>query len=131
MTLLPSPFMQSLIDLAVVAGAEIMAIYATDFSAKAKGDLTPVTEADEAAEKIILAGLARIGGSVPVISEEAASAGKIPEVAEQVLPRRSARRHQGIHFQERRIHRQHRPRRAWRSGGGRRLCAGPQAHLLG
>jgi 3'(2'),5'-bisphosphate nucleotidase len=79
----PTPFMQSLIDLAVVAGAEIMAIYATDFSAKAKGDLTPVTEADEAAEKIILAGLARIGGSVPVISEEAASAGKIPEVSEK------------------------------------------------
>lgn len=83
MTTLPSPFMQSLIDLAVMAGAEIMAIYATDFSAKAKGDLTPVTEADEAAEKIILSGLAKIGGSVPVISEEAASAGKIPEVADK------------------------------------------------
>lgn len=80
---LPSPFMQSLIDLAVVAGAEIMAIYTTDFSAKAKSDLTPVTEADEAAEKIILAGLAKIGGKVPVISEEAASAGRIPEVAER------------------------------------------------
>ena len=79
----PSPFMQSLIDLAVLAGAEIMAIYATDFSAKAKGDLTPVTEADEAAEKIILAGLAKIGPAVPVISEEAASAGKIPDVSER------------------------------------------------
>ena len=79
----PTPFMQSLIDLAVLAGAEIMAIYATDFSAKAKGDLTPVTEADEAAEKIILAGLAKIGPAIPVISEEAASAGKIPEVAER------------------------------------------------
>ena len=79
----PTPFMQSLIDLAVLAGAEIMAIYATDFSAKAKGDLTPVTEADEAAEKIILAGLAKIGGGLPVISEEAASAGRIPEVAER------------------------------------------------
>lgn len=83
MTLAPSAFMQSLIDLAVMAGSEIMAIYATDFSAKAKGDLTPVTEADEAAEKIILDGLARIGASVPVISEEAASAGRIPEVSEK------------------------------------------------
>jgi 3'(2'), 5'-bisphosphate nucleotidase len=79
----PSPFMQSLIDLAILAGAEIMAIYATDFSAKAKGDLTPVTEADEAAEKIILAGLTKIGPTVPVISEEAASAGRIPEVSER------------------------------------------------
>ena len=79
---LPSPFMQSLIDLSVVAGGEIMAIYATDFSAKAKGDLTPVTEADEAAEKIILAGLAKIDPAVPVISEEAASAGRIPDVSD-------------------------------------------------
>ena len=79
----PSSLMQSLIDLSVVAGAEIMAIYATDFSAKAKGDLTPVTEADEAAEKIILAGLARIDAGIPVISEEAASAGRIPEVSDK------------------------------------------------
>lgn len=83
MSALPSAFMQSLIDLAVVAGSEIMAIYATDFSAKAKGDLTPVTEADEAAEKIILEGLAKIGSGVPVISEEAASAIRIPEATEK------------------------------------------------
>jgi 3'(2'), 5'-bisphosphate nucleotidase len=81
MSPVPSPFMQSLIDLAVVAGAEIMAIYATDFSAKAKGDLTPVTEADEAAENIILAGLAKLRPDVPVMSEEAASVGRIPDVA--------------------------------------------------
>ena len=79
----PSAFMQSLIDLAIAAGAEIMTIYASDFSARAKGDLTPVTEADEAAEKIILAGLARIAPQVPVISEEAAAAGVIPAVAER------------------------------------------------
>jgi 3'(2'),5'-bisphosphate nucleotidase len=79
----PSAFMYSLISLAIVAGDEIMAIYATDFSARAKGDLTPVTEADEAAEKIILAGLARIAPSTPVISEEAAGAGVIPAVAER------------------------------------------------
>ena len=54
MTITPSAFMQSLIGLSVIAGKEIMAIYATDFSAKAKGDLTPVTEADE-------------GGTVPVL----------------------------------------------------------------
>ena len=79
----PSPFLQSLLELSVRAGADIMAIYATDFSAKAKGDLTPVTEADEAAERIILAGLAKIDPSVPVISEEAASTGRIPEVSER------------------------------------------------
>jgi len=81
MSLAPSPLMQDLIDLARKAGQEIMAIYSTDFSAKAKEDLTPVTEADEAAEKIILAGLARIDGATPVISEEAASAGRIPDAS--------------------------------------------------
>ena len=35
MTITPSALMQSLISLSVIAGKEIMAIYATDFSAKA------------------------------------------------------------------------------------------------
>ena len=83
MTVQPSPLVQSLIDLAVRAGHEILTIYATDFSAKAKGDLTPVTEADEAAEKVILAGLAKIDPETPVISEEAASAGHIPEASDR------------------------------------------------
>lgn len=77
----PSSMMASIIQLAQVAGREIMGIYATDFSAKAKSDLTPVTEADERAERIILAGLAAAWPDIPVISEEAASAGHIPEVA--------------------------------------------------
>ena len=50
MSIAPSPLMQDLIRLALAAGREIMAIYATDFSAKAKEDLTPVTEADEIAK---------------------------------------------------------------------------------
>ncbi len=81
MTVQPSPAMLDLIALAITAGREIMAVYATDFSAKAKSDLTPVTEADEAAEKIILAGLAKLDPAIPVISEEAASAGRIPQVS--------------------------------------------------
>jgi 3'(2'), 5'-bisphosphate nucleotidase len=83
MTIVPSPFMQDLVELALTAGREIMSVYATDFSAKAKGDLTPVTEADEAAERIILEGLATIDPATPVISEEAASAGRIPEVSDR------------------------------------------------
>ena len=83
MNALPSPLLQSLIELSIRAGAEIMVIYATDFSAKEKGDLTPVTEADEAAERIILTGLSKIDGAIPVISEEAASAGRIPDVSDR------------------------------------------------
>jgi 3'(2'), 5'-bisphosphate nucleotidase len=77
----PSAFVTSLVQLAQVAGREIMNIYGTDFSAKAKSDLTPVTEADERAERVILAGLAAAWPDIPVISEEAASAGHIPEVS--------------------------------------------------
>jgi 3'(2'), 5'-bisphosphate nucleotidase len=66
----------------LAAGREIMAIYANPVMARQKSDLTPVTEADEAAERIILAGLKRIDPAIPVISEEAAAAGVIPKVAE-------------------------------------------------
>ena len=80
MTLAPTSLTKSLVNLALLAGREIMAIYATDFSARTKSDLTPVTEADEAAERIILEGLARLDPQTPVISEEAAAAGRVPQV---------------------------------------------------
>ncbi len=76
----PSPQTQHLIALANAAGRAIMQVYATDFAAKTKADQSPVTEADEAAERIILAGLAKL--NIPVISEEAAAAGRIPAVAD-------------------------------------------------
>jgi 3'(2'), 5'-bisphosphate nucleotidase len=77
----PQSELKALINLALRAGREIMSIYATDFGTRTKGDLSPVTEADEAAERIILEGLAKIDAITPVISEEAASAGRIPEVS--------------------------------------------------
>ena len=63
-----------------LAGDAIMTIYATDFDVAKKSDASPVTAADEAAEAIILKELARIAPDIPVISEEAASAGHIPDV---------------------------------------------------
>jgi 3'(2'),5'-bisphosphate nucleotidase len=83
MSIEPNRLVESLIALSIAAGREIMAIYSTDFSAKHKGDLSPVTEADEAAERIILTGLAKLDPAIPVISEEAASAGRIPEVSDR------------------------------------------------
>jgi 3'(2'), 5'-bisphosphate nucleotidase len=81
MTITPSPRMAALIALAQTAGREIMAIYHSDFAAKIKDDLSPVTEADEAAERVILAGLAEIDPATPAISEEAAAQGRIPDVS--------------------------------------------------
>jgi len=65
-------------DLALEAGREIMRIYAAGFTARAKADASPVTEADEAAERLILAGLARIAPGTPVVAEESVSAGRGP-----------------------------------------------------
>ena len=77
----PAELLSALTTLAHKAGQEVMKIYAEPVAAQIKSDLTPVTEADLAAEKVILAGLARIAPDVPVISEEAASQGRIPETA--------------------------------------------------
>src|SRR5690349_980372 len=65
------------------AGAAILEIYATDFAVRGKEDASPVTEADEKAEAIILAELAKFAPEIPVISEEAAAAGRIPAVKER------------------------------------------------
>jgi 3'(2'), 5'-bisphosphate nucleotidase len=43
-----------------------------------KGDLTPVCDADEAAEAVLLDGLARLMPGVPVVSEEACAKGARP-----------------------------------------------------
>jgi 3'(2'), 5'-bisphosphate nucleotidase len=70
--------LQSLIYSAQRAGGAIMAVYATDFSVRDKADASPVTVADEAAEKIILEDLAAIAPEVPVVAEESVAAGKVP-----------------------------------------------------
>jgi sulfate adenylyltransferase subunit 2/3'(2'), 5'-bisphosphate nucleotidase len=74
---------EQLVGLALEAGAEIMRIYGTDFAVRVKEDCSPVTEADEAAEAIILAGLARISPGLAVVAEEAAAAGCVPETSER------------------------------------------------
>jgi 3'(2'), 5'-bisphosphate nucleotidase len=69
-----------MIDLALKAGAAIDAIYQTDFEADAKGDGSPVTAADKDAEAIIEAGLKATQPDIPILAEEAASEGRIPEL---------------------------------------------------
>jgi len=62
------------------AGHLIMDIYATDFQVEQKTDDSPVTAADRCAEKVILAGLRQLTPHIPIVAEEAAEAGHIPEV---------------------------------------------------
>ena len=60
--------------LAVEAGAAILDVYARpDMGARAKADASPVTEADEAADAIIAAGLRAAFPDLPLITEEQAA----------------------------------------------------------
>ena len=60
--------------LALQAGARIMEIYdADDFEVKAKSDDSPVTEADEAADALISAGLRAAFPEVTLVTEEQAA----------------------------------------------------------
>ena len=60
------------------AGEAILEIVRRGFDVERKGDSSPVTEADRAAELIDLAALARAAPGVPVIAEEEVAAGRIP-----------------------------------------------------
>ncbi|WP_137109799.1 3'(2'),5'-bisphosphate nucleotidase CysQ [Rhodobacter sp. SY28-1] len=61
-------------QLALQAGDKIMEIYARpDFEVRAKGDASPVTEADEAADAVISAGLRAAFPDVTLITEEQAA----------------------------------------------------------
>ncbi|WP_231746332.1 3'(2'),5'-bisphosphate nucleotidase CysQ [Sphingobium baderi] len=70
---------EELITAAIEAGKAIMAIYDAGFSVETKSDNSPVTQADAAGEKIILEALGRLAGHIPVIAEEEAAAGRIPQ----------------------------------------------------
>jgi 3'(2'), 5'-bisphosphate nucleotidase len=72
--------LEDVIGIARAAGERVLEVYRTDFEVRGKGDASPVTEADERAEKLILQALAACTPQIPVISEEAAAAGLVPEV---------------------------------------------------
>ena len=72
------PLLEQLADAAREAGEAILSIVRRGFEIEAKSDRSPVTEADRAAELIILAALARAAPGVPVIAEEEVAAGRIP-----------------------------------------------------
>lgn len=58
------------IELARLAGEKIMEIYETDFHIQNKKDNTPVTNADIAANELIVATLSELTPHIPVLSEE-------------------------------------------------------------
>jgi 3'(2'), 5'-bisphosphate nucleotidase len=67
---------KTLLDIAMkaarAAGDEILKVYAQPFEVIQKSDMTPVTEADLAAERVIVAMLTEAFPDIPIVSEETA-----------------------------------------------------------
>jgi 3'(2'), 5'-bisphosphate nucleotidase len=63
---------------AIEAGDVILAIRKRGVSVASKADLSPVTDADRAAEKIICERLEQVAPAVPTIGEEAVYEGRVP-----------------------------------------------------
>lgn len=64
--------------LALAAGREVMRVYHAGCAVESKADSSPVTEADQASEKIILAGLREAFPGIVCVAEEEAAAGVVP-----------------------------------------------------
>ena len=74
-----SRLLEDLTEAAREAGEAILEVVRRGFEVESKKDSSPVTEADRAAELIILAAMARAAPGVPVIAEEEVAAGRIPK----------------------------------------------------
>jgi 3'(2'), 5'-bisphosphate nucleotidase len=70
---------EPIVALSVEAGSAILEVYASDFDVQSKSDASPLTKADLAAHRIIVAGLGKLTPDVPIISEESG----LPEYEER------------------------------------------------
>jgi 3'(2'), 5'-bisphosphate nucleotidase len=69
---------EELVAVARGAGAVILDIYNRDFETLRKADRSPVTEADTAAEAVILEALTRLAPDIPVVAEEQCAKDGVP-----------------------------------------------------
>ena len=76
----PTTLLPELEAIARRAGEVILAIYRSDFTTRTKADASPVTEADERAEAVIVAALRALTPGIPVVAEEAVAGGACPVV---------------------------------------------------
>jgi 3'(2'), 5'-bisphosphate nucleotidase len=70
----------ALVEATVAAGFIVWDHFCRTSAVKYKSDSSPVTEADKAAEVVILAALRAVAPGIPVVAEEEAAAGRIPDV---------------------------------------------------
>jgi 3'(2'), 5'-bisphosphate nucleotidase len=75
--------LEILTEAALAAGRAILEVHKAGPHVSYKGDCSPVTEADQRAEAIILAALAVSFPDIPVIAEESVAAGILPDTSGQ------------------------------------------------
>ena len=71
--------------LASEAGRVVMDVYATDFAVRRKADASPVSEADEAAEALLVPGVEKLLPGVPILAEEAVSRDGLVDVGDEFV----------------------------------------------
>ena len=77
------PRIQDVVEIARAAGDLIMQVYATDFAVRGKDDASPVTEADERAEALIIEALRRLAPAIPIVAEEMVASGQVPQIGDR------------------------------------------------
>jgi len=71
---------EGIIAAAIEAGKVVHDIYRGQIDVSHKADASPVTNADHAAEAVILARLGEVAPHIPIIAEEEVAAGRVPTV---------------------------------------------------
>jgi 3'(2'), 5'-bisphosphate nucleotidase len=72
-------------QLASAAGEVVMDVYATDFEVRRKDDWSPVSDADERAEALLIPGVQQLLPGVPIVAEETVSTDGLPEYAQEFV----------------------------------------------
>jgi 3'(2'), 5'-bisphosphate nucleotidase len=78
-----SQLFEAIVAAAIEAGKVAHRIYRGEFNVQRKADSSPVTEADNAAEAVILERLRKIAPHIPIIAEEEVAAGRIPAIGNE------------------------------------------------
>lgn len=76
-----APLADALLPAVLAAGRIQMQYYRAGVAIERKADNSPVTEADRRSEAVLVAALAEAMPGIPVVAEEAASAGQLPSIA--------------------------------------------------
>lgn len=83
MTACQPQWLDAMARIARAAGQVVLEVYAQPFEVRGKADCSPVTEADERAERVIVPALQALAPGVPVVAEEAAARGDVPQVGRE------------------------------------------------